>query len=260
MDYELLFTQYEELADKFKAQLSQQQRLFKRVNKSMALGNLRDAGKDIAALALFCEESLASNAQMADLIDEVDAADYLASGDFSEQLVKQCGERGIDIVGEEGTYEIFPYRLKVNPSEEEILINGKKAPGLRPATIADVLEQGRSRLLAANFNATQFAGELAAAYDLAIIAAAKGKKPVLDADVYLNNLYKYLTPMRRFRKDYDVRSFAFDLARLYDAEAVSAPDGRGIQFGPSRNNNRAIRILDAFGNELFIATVRFYKV
>jgi hypothetical protein len=36
-------------------------------------------------------------------------------------------------------------------------------------------------------------------------------------------------------------------------------DGRKIQFDPGCVNNRAIRILDAFGNELFIATVRFYK-
>jgi hypothetical protein len=196
----------------------------------------------------------------AKVVSDFDVAAYLVSGDFAAQLVTECEIHDIDIVGEDTTWEIFPYRVKINPTDEEILVNGKKAAGIRPASLAQTLANGKAKLLSANFNSVKFAAELAEAYDLAIVASTKGKNkaPVLDADVYLNTLYKFLVPMARFRRDYDARAFAFDLARLYSTPDVILPDGRKLQFGPSRNNNRAIRILDAYGNELFIATVRFY--
>jgi hypothetical protein len=188
----------------------------------------------------------------------VNLEEYLSSGDFASQLIEFCKERDVDIVGEDNNLEVFPYRLKINPKDEELLINKKKASGLRPLAIAELLEKGRIKLLAEKFNSEKHAGELAAAYDLSIIAGAKGKTPVPDADVYLSTVYKYLTPMQRFRKDYDLQSFAFDIARLYNEETKDVGDGRKYQFGPSRNNAKAIRIVDKFGNEQFIATIRFY--
>ena len=65
--------------------------------------------------------------------------------------------------------------------------------------------------------------------------------------------------MRRFRREYDVQAYALDLARLYTAKSNEAGDGRRFQFGPSRNNIKAIRIVDASGNEQFLATIRFYS-
>ena len=65
--------------------------------------------------------------------------------------------------------------------------------------------------------------------------------------------------MSRFRKDYDQQSFAFDLARLYGSDLEAAKDGRKLQFGPSRNIGRAIRILDKEGNEQYLATIRFFE-
>jgi len=260
MDYELFYSDYIKLTEQLQSLLANQKKLLKRIDKSMSLGDIKNTGKDIQALSAYAAEAASGIHEISRLHAGADMAEYLASGDFAKALVAECNTRGIDIVGEENAYEIFPYRLKINPQEEEALINGKKAPGLRPVAVTDVLEKGRAKLLSANFNAALFAAELAAAYDLSIIAGAKGKKKIVpDADVYLNTIYKYMTPMRRSRKDYDAQSFAFDIARLYGAEDVALADGRKIQFGPSRINNRAIRILDAFGNELFIATVRFYR-
>ena len=259
MDYEVLLSEYAYTHEQLKACFAQQQKLLKRIGKSMEAGDLKSAGKDTALLETLSKDAAQMIRMAAEIENGADMAEFLESGDFAEQLVKACEARGIDIIGEEGAYEIFPYRLKINASEEEILINGKKAPGLRPAAIAVLLETGRSKLLAANFNPEKFAAELAAAYDIAIAHTAKGKTPKTDADVYLSTLYKYLAPMARFRREYSMQSYAFDIARLYSAGDVALADGRRIQFGPSRNNNRAIRILDAYGKEYFLATVRLFK-
>jgi hypothetical protein len=259
MDYEDLYTEYVQSAERLKTQLATQQKLFKRIDKSLQAGDLRSAARDLESFGDTANAVTAGAGDVSRIVKDFDAVAYLSSGDFAAQLVAQCEQRAIDIVGEGNSWEIFPYRMKIEADDGSVLVNGKKAAGIRPSALATTLEQGRAKLLSATFNAAQFAGELAAAYDLAIAHGAKGKKPVADADVYLNTLYKYLTPMRRFRKDYDVRAYAFDVARLYSAEDVTAPDGRRIQFGPSRNNSRAIRILDRFEQEIFIATVRFYR-
>ena len=154
---------------------------------------------------------------------------------------------------------MFPYRLKIDPQNEELLINKRKASGLRPRAIVDLLEKRRDKLLSAPFNPAKYAAELAAAYDIAVLTAAKGKKPATESDVYLTTIYKFLTPMGRFRREYDMQSYALDLARLYTADSDEAGDGRRFQFGPSRNNNKAIRILDAAGNEQFLVTIRFFS-
>jgi hypothetical protein len=151
--------------------------------------------------------------------------------------------------------------LKIDAQNEELLINKRKAAGLRPRAIVGALEKERDRLLSMPFNPVKYAAELAAAYDLALLDAAKGKKYNPEGDVYLKTIYRFLTPMSRFRREYDMQSYAFDLARLYAASAESdeAGDGRRFQFGPSRDNNKAIRIIDAVGNEQFLVTIRFFS-
>ena len=64
--------------------------------------------------------------------------------------------------------------------------------------------------------------------------------------------------MQRFRKDYDIQSFAFDLARLYSADIEFTRDHRQFEFGPARGQGQMFRILDKTGNEQFIGTIVFY--
>jgi hypothetical protein len=261
MDYEDFYGEYGAIANSLKEQLSIQQRLLKRICKNVENGDLKPTAKDLAAAAAGAEECVRLSSEIAAKIDGVDMGAYLASGDFARQLVGLCGENGINIKGEGNSYEIFPYRLKIDPQNGDVLVNGRKAIGLRPRAVAAELAKGRARLLAAAFNPAQYASELAAAYDLAILAASKGKPVAPDADIYLTTLYKFLTPMRRFRREYDAQAYAFDLARLYAyaAESDESSDGRRFQFGPSRHNNKAIRIVDKSGSEQFLATIRFYR-
>jgi hypothetical protein len=259
MNYEVFYQEYLTVANQLHDQQKTQQKLLKRIDKSVEKGDLRNVLKDLVALNESVDAGTAISDDLYKVLSSVNLEEYLSRGDFANQLIEYCKQRDVDIVGEDRNFEVFPYRLKINPIEEELLINKKKAPGLRPIVIAELLEKNRDKLLAEKFNSEKYAAELAAAYDLSIIAGAKGKTPVPDADVYLSTVYKYLTPMQRFRKDYDLQSFAFDIARLYNAEQSDAGDGRKYQFGPSRNNARAIRIVDKFGNEQFIATIRFYQ-
>ena len=258
MDYEDFYGEYAAAANTLEEQLSAQLRLLKRISKNIEKGDLKSTVRDLSSAKAAAEECVRLTCGAAERIESVDMADYLESGDFARQLVRSCEENGVNIRGEGSSYEVFPYRLKIDSQNGELLINGRKSPGLRPKSVAAELAKGRARLMAAAFNPAQYAAELAAAYDLALLATSKSKSAAPDADIYLIDLYKFLTPLRRFRREYDVQAYALDLARLYMAESNETGDGRRFQFGPSRNNRKAIRILDAAGNEQFLATIRFY--
>ena len=149
---------------------------------------------------------------------------------------------------------MFPYRVKVDTENQDVYIDRKKVSCMRPLSLVNTIKAGQEKLNKASFNALSFATELAAAYDLVVLKSGKQA----GADMYLQNIYKMMTPMSRARKEYDQQSFAFDIARLYAAEIEEIKDGRRFQFGPSRNNNKAIRILDQQGREQFLATIRFF--
>lgn len=187
--------------------------------------------------------------------DSFDAKDYFESGDFAEQLLDACQEKGVDVRGDFPVYEMFPYRIRLDVENQDLYLDRKKVQCMRPLSFADMVKAGQEKLNKASFNALIFVNELSDAYDLALLKQKKNP----ESDIYLTSLYKFLAPMSRFRKDYDQQSFAFDLARLYTSDVEETKTGRKFQFGPSRNNNKAIRILDKDGKERFLATIRFYE-
>lgn len=150
---------------------------------------------------------------------------------------------------------MFPYRVKLDMENQDVYLDRKKVQCMRPRSFVDTVRSGQEKLNKASFNPTVFAGELADAYDTALLKM--NRQP--GADIYLNSLYKFLAPMSRFRKDYDQQSFAFDLARLYISRIEETKNGRRFQFGPSRESNKSIRILDGNGQEYFLSTICFYK-
>ena len=125
---------------------------------------------------------------------------------------------------------------------------------MRPRSFVELVHAGQEKLNKAPFKPEIFASELADAYDTAALKMGKHA----GADIYLSTLYKFLAPMSRFRKEYDQQSFAFDLARLYISRQEETKTGRQFQFGPCRNEKKAIRILDQNGQEQFLSTICFY--
>ena len=174
---------------------------------------------------------------------------------YARQMLEACQEKGVAVRGAAPVFEMFPYRVKLDMENQDVYLDRKKVQCMRPRSFVDTVRSGQEKLNKASFNPTVFAGELADAYDTALLKM--NRQP--GADIYLNSLYKFLAPMSRFRKDYDQQSFAFDLARLYISRIEETKNGRRFQFGPSRESNKSIRILDGNGQEYFLSTICFYK-
>jgi hypothetical protein len=129
-----------------------------------------------------------------------------------------------------------------------------------------MIKQSQDKLHKAAFNVNAFLNELADAYDVAMLRKQSkdklrksGKFESKEHEISLRDLYSIMVPMQRFRRDYDMQSFAFDLARLHHTDIEKTKDERYFEFGPSRNSKTLIRILDREGKEQFLGTIRFYK-
>jgi hypothetical protein len=255
MNYEELLSQAKMIDKELTERMKAQQKLEKGLQNSMEAGDLKSWLRDTELLLTASEDSTALVARMRELASGFDAKAYVESGNFADEFVGYCESADLDVKGEFPVYEVFPYRVRMDTETLDFYVDRKKVQCLSPRVFARSLKASRDKLMKVSFNALAFAGELADAYDTALLR--QKKEP--EADCYLSVLYQYLAPMSRSRRDYDKQSYAFDLARLYSSGLEETKDGRRFQFGPTRNNAKAIRILDAEGAERFLATVRFFR-
>ena len=255
MNYEELYPDMLKQEKMIKDRLSGLQKFFKAISREAEGGDIKNLTQDLGSMAEAAEALLDTIKEMKATADGFDAKAYFESGEFTEQMLEACKEKNVDVRGEFPVYEMFPYKVRVDAENQDVYLDRKKVQCMRPGKFVEMVKIGQEKLNKASFNALTFVSELADAYALAVMKMDKRK----ESDIYLTSLYKYLAPMSRFRKDYDQQSFAFDLARLYASEVEETKNGKKFQFGPSRNNNKAIRILDKDGQEQFLATIRFYE-
>ena len=255
MNYEELYGSLQNLEKELKDKQSAAQKQYKNAVKNTEAGDIKSLSKNLEMLAALLSEQKNIVEDLKREVEGFDAKHYFESGDFAGQLLEICGEKGIDVQGEYPSYEMFPYKVKIDAENQDVYVDKKRIPCVRPAELAKQIKLGQDKLNKASFNAQSFLNELAEAYDLLTV---KGKKAP-SADLYLTDLYKLMVPMARSRKEYDIQSFAFDLARLYASEIKTTKGGRFYQFGPSRKSNKVVRILDSEGKELFLSTIRFYE-
>lgn len=255
MNYEELYDSLQDLEKDLKDKQSAALKQYKNAVKNTEAGDVKALSKNLESLLTIISDQKDIAENLKKEVESFDTQEYFISGDFAEQLLASCEEKEIDVKGGYPVYEMFPYKVKIDAENQDVYVDKKRIPCARPAELAKQIKLGQDKLNRASFNAQSFLNELADAYDLARI---KGKKAP-GADLFLTDLYKLMVPMARSRKEYDLQSFAFDLARLYSSDIKMAKDGRSYQFGPSRKSNKMVRILDSEGREVFLGTICFYE-
>jgi len=253
MNYEDLYQSIQPGQKSVKDALASLQKLMKAVTREEDNGDVKSLIRDLDSMLEAADLLADSLDDLRETVAGFDTKEYFESGEFADQMLEVCKEKGVDVRGEFPVYEMFPYRVRLDVENQDIYLDRKKIQCMRPQSFVDTVKSSQEKLNKASFNAGTFVNELADAYDLAIMKMKKRE----GADLYLTSLYKYLAPMSRFRKDYDQQSFAFDIARLYTSGIEETKSGRRFQFGPSRNNGKAIRILDRDGKEQYLATICF---
>ena len=259
MNYEELYEQTQALQKEFKEKLAGAQRNFKNLAKYSAAGDLKSLSRDLAQMSGFVDDYGGLIERYTRLTEGFDVKEYMEGGSFAEQMKEFCESLSVDIKGDYPVYEMFPYKVKIDSENQELSIDRKKVSCARPQFFVSLIKQGQDRLNKASFNAGAFLNELAEAYDIALTCkTTKSTTRKSEQDVLLKDLYDYLVPMQRFRREYDMQNYAFDIARLYRSDIDSTKDGRSYEFGPSRQAAKLIRILDGDGKEQYVGTIRFF--
>lgn len=257
MNYEELYEGLQVQEKDLKDSVNAVNRLNRRIVKGTESGNLVELRKDLEQMLQTIDELKERVTLVSDTVSSFDTKEYFVSGDFARQLLQACEERGIDVIGEKGVYEMFPYKVRIygdNERTEEVWIDRKKVSSFRPSEIADTIKQGQEKLYKVRFNEKTFMTELAEAYDTTCL---KGKSRI-GATISLTKIYRTMAPMARSRKEYNMQAFSFDLARLYElgTEFWVSKDGRQFTFGTGRDGKSGIRVLSRTGVESFITTIR----
>jgi hypothetical protein len=261
MDYEFLYDKLQALQKDFKDKVSALARAQNSLAKNSEKGELKSLSKDLAQISGLIAECGELADEYAKQVAGFDSKEYMGNGDFAAQMTAMCQSLSVDIKGDFPVYEIFPYRVRIDSENQELYVDKKKLVCMRPLHFARTIKQNQERLNKAAFNAGAFLNELADAYDTAVLHKSRsGKTVVSEGDILLKDLYNYIVPMQRFRREYDMQSYAFDLSRLFGSDAERTKDGRGFQFGSSRQPSKLIRILGKDGSERYLGTIRFYKI
>ncbi len=255
MNYEELYTTLSPLVKAVKDACSAADKNGKKVVKNTDNGNLIDLGKVMNAMTANITAQQVALSALREAYDAFDNAAYFANGDFEKQMVEACEAKGIDVrTMDAGNYEMFPYSVKVSADRQEITVNRKKISTARPSWFADYIHDGQEKLNKAPFNEESFAKELADAYQTALAVSGKPSGTA----IALTTIYKYMAPTARARKEYDLLSFSFDIARLYNRHYTRLKDGSSLILGPAKKI-KPIRILDVNGREQLLATLAVLK-
>ena len=260
MNYEDFYKDQQTLEKIMAEKMQNAQKSFKSITKNAEKGDLKNLAKDVALLKSLLDEAKELSMKMDGLAEGFATKDYFESGDFARQIIEYCRQYSVDVKGDFPTYELFPYKVRIDAENQDIYINRKKIQCARPLRFVQDIKLSREKYIRAQFNVNQFLNELAAAYDLAaIVKGRKNNNMVAEYELHLKDLYEYIAPTQRARREYDMNNYAFDLARLYSSDVERTKDNRKYEFGTSKSASKLIRILDQNGAEQFLGTVRFYK-
>lgn len=257
MNYEELYNELQPDMKDLKEAASASVRFQKTTAKHIETGNLAEVRKMLDQLEETLKKADAAVSLLSAKIDGFDTNEYFAGGEFSRQLLDACAAEQIDVKGEHGVYEMFPYKVRVLGDEEhaeEVYINRKKVPSFRPSYVASFIKAGQEKLYKGTFKAESFMEELAAGYEMTCLRS----NARAGSTQSLTKIYRNMVPMARARKEYDMQAFSFDLARIYEAgtDAWVTKSGQRYYFGTSRDGKNGIRVLSRTGAETYISTLK----
>jgi len=262
MNYEEFYSELQVKEKSIKDIISRQKSTYKSISKNAAYGDLKSLAKYIAIMGILISDHEEYLCELKELVESFNAREYMHTGDFAKQMLSCCEIMEVDVIGDYPSYEIFPYKVRIDEENQDIYIDRKKLPCSRPEYLVSYIKQNREKLLKVGFSASTFLSEVAYAYDnLSIIKRNESERmsKKQDIEISLKELHRFLAPMQRFRREYDMKSFAFDLARLYASDIEFTEDGRQFKMGPARTHKQNIRILDKNGNETWVGTIKFYS-
>lgn len=201
--------------------------------------------------------------------EEYNITSYLEEG-FDSNFRNVMTSEGITVRGEFPNYEIFPFMVKISPQDGQALVNKRKVKGLRLKILANIIKVERDKFFKTPFKSSEFLKDLAGAYDSIMEKKSlkSGNKDLQPQSIPIMDIYKKLTPMMRWRREYTAQLFGFHVYRLLKEEAenpmsttIEGEDGqRKCTFGSVPIGSKSgITVVEENGRETTFGSIKFIK-
>ena len=260
-NYETFYQEFQQSEKSLRDKFLHASRILKNVCKNSEKGDIKKLLKDTTELRSLLTELIELTDTLQNTAKGFDTKTYFENGGFLRQMMDYCKEYGVNIKGEAPVFEIFPFKLRIDIENQDLYVNRNKMLCMRPSYFASEMKRKVDKYTKSSFNLNQFVNELSSAYDLAVIVlnnADSGTRR--ECDVLLKDIYSFMAPTQKARREYDIQNFAYDLSRLHSTGIdEQTKDGRRFEFGTSKLGNKLIRILDVEGKEQFLGTIRFFR-
>ncbi len=158
------------------------------------------------------------------------------SAEYGERFERACVGMGVRLDGSYPDYRVFPFDVRLRPSEERVWIGRKAFWSLRPEIVANAVKRERDRLWGATFDADKFGAALARAFDV-LILERRARSGASSQQVALRDVLALLQLPTFGRASYTRDEFAFDIFRYRQtpmsvgSRHVMLEDMRGVGAG-----------------------------
>ena len=264
MNYEFLYAEINEVEKKLNTAVADAKKHVSAMMKATDSGDLKALDKNIAEALKDIDTQKNRLQEIQNILVSFDRAAYIKEGTFKDQILAECKKQGVDAKETGGNVlELFPNRLVINEEAQDITVDKKRISCLRPSYLVSSVRKNQEKMGKASFNEQRFLDDVYTAYE-AIIALETvkntKKNKVISRSVKLTDIYKKMAPTARAKKDYDMLNFAYDISRVYSLDEKRAKNGMRMEIDTARGvDKNAIRILDAYGNEYFLTTIKFIE-
>ncbi len=228
MKLEPVLSDYEQAVRAWHDAAKKQAAAIAKLEKAVALGNLRDLEKLRQVAQNAGENAAAKAADCAPL--NFDAAAYLAN-DFAAELQNAAQNAGVRLSEREGVIFCYPVLLRPEAEISAVRIDKKLEFNLRPAVLAALLRKVQAQEPKAK--SSQFIETLFEAYEL-LRAGAKSEDYI---DRPLPDIYKVLTLLPGAAKDYTLLDFTRDVYFLDTSGIFETKRGYRLSL-PSSTSSR----------------------
>lgn len=265
ISYEALYAELNETEKKMNSAVAEAKKQAAAILKATEGGDLKGLEKSLGDMAAALSAQSEKLEEIKASLSSFDKTAYISQGDFKQQILDECEKQNVDVKETGGNVlEMFPNKVTINPESQDVSVDKKKLSCLRPSALVSYVKKEQEKMGKASFNEQRFIEDVYSAYEACIaLETVKNtkKNKVISASVKLTEIYKKLAPTSRAKKDYDQLNFAYDISRVYSSEGRYTKNGLLMEIDTSRTADKnAIRILDAFGNEYFLTTVKFIDV
>lgn len=262
ISFEALYTEISEAEKKMNTLIAEAKKHGGNMTKATDGGDLKALDKSLNELEADLKAQAEKLSEVRNILNSFNRDGYVIAGDFKQEILDECKKQNVDVKETGGNIlEMFPNKVTINQETQDVTVDKKKLATLRPSALVTYVKKEQEKMGKASFNEQRFIEELYSAYEAVIaLETVKNtkKNKVISSSVKLTEIYKKLAPTARAKKDYDQLNFAYDVSRVYSGEGKYTKNGRLMTIDTSRTPDKnAIRILDSFGKEYFLTTIKF---